>query len=471
MATSTGSTFDALLFTFSSAFTGPSFANFVTLVAGWIRCTGRHTITGAIRYGMGASRGKHFSTLYRFLSRAVWDPDDLGHGLLRRLLPLAGSGGIHLIVDDTLCRHSGPHFWGAGMHHDPLASTYGRGAARWIAWACGHNWVVLALWIPLPWGRGLAIPILWRLYRSKKLTPGAQYRKRTELAAELVRIVAGWLPAGRKAILLADTEYACRTVLRALPPRVDFVGPLPMNAALFDLPAAQPPRGRRRRKGTRFPTPRQIAADPGTRWRTLRVPIYGRDVSLKIKTFDALWWNSCGERLVTVVLTRDPAGFLQDRAYFCTDTSMGIDQILVAFSHRWALEVAFRDTKQRLGLEEPQNGWGRRAQGARRRRKRPGAQPRENQGRRAVQRTVPLIFCTYGLVVAWYLQHGNIAQDVQRVRDRSPWYRHKLTPSFADMLEAVRRELWTSQLQAYPALHRVRGKLAQILPEWLLAAG
>jgi hypothetical protein len=104
LATSTGSTFDALLFTFSTVFTEPSFANFVTLVTGWIRCTGRHTITGAIRYGMGAAHGKHFSTLYRFLSRAVWDPDELGQGLLRRLLPLAGSGRIHLIVDDTLCR-------------------------------------------------------------------------------------------------------------------------------------------------------------------------------------------------------------------------------------------------------------------------------------------------------------------------------------------------------------------------------
>ena len=419
---------------------------------------------------MGTARGKHFSTLYRFLSRARWNPDDLGRSLLALLLPCAGPGWIHLLVDDTLCRKSGPHFWGAGMHHDPLASTYGRGAARWIALAFGHNWVVLALWIPLPWGRGVAVPILWRLYRSKKLTPGAEYRKRTELAAELVRLVAGWLPAGRKALLLADAEYACKTVLRALPPRVDFVGPLPMNAALFDLPTSQPARGRRRGKGTRLPTPRQIADDPATRWHTLRVPIYGRDVRLKVKAFDALWWSACGEHLVTVVLTHDPSGFLQDRAYFCTDTSLGIDEILVSFSRRWALEVAFRDTKQYLGLEEPQNGWGRRAQGARRRRKRPGAQPRARRGSRAVQRTVPLAFCAYGLVIAWYLRHGNVAQDVQRVRDRSPWYRHKLTPSFADMLEATRRELWTTQLRAHPALRRVPGNLASLLPEWLLAA-
>ncbi|MGH6932575.1 MAG: hypothetical protein ACREEE_09100, partial [Dongiaceae bacterium] len=66
-----------------------------------------------------------------------------------------------------------------------------------VSFSFGHSWVVLALWVPLPWNaeRGIAVPILFRLYRPKKRCPEGKYRKRTELAAELLAILASWLPA------------------------------------------------------------------------------------------------------------------------------------------------------------------------------------------------------------------------------------------------------------------------------------
>ena len=110
--------------------------------------------------------------------------------------------------------------------------------------AFGHNWVVGAVWLPLPWDtrRGLAIPILFRLYRSKKRCPKGYYRKRTELADELVKVVASWVPDGQKVHVVGDAEYSCKTLVKDLPKGVSYTGPVSMDAALYAEP--EPSKGR-----------------------------------------------------------------------------------------------------------------------------------------------------------------------------------------------------------------------------------
>ena len=58
----------------------------------------------------------------------------------------------------------------------------------------------------------MAIPVLCRLYRSKKTTPPDKYRKRSELAAEMLELLRRWLPSNRRLVLLGDDEYACNVV-------------------------------------------------------------------------------------------------------------------------------------------------------------------------------------------------------------------------------------------------------------------
>jgi len=465
------STFQSIFYSFAPVFTDPSFQNFVTLMTGWMLCTVRHTISQVLLAGIGPARRKHFATLYRFFSRAAWEPDALGRVVFHLIIRAWTGGDLFAVVDDTLCRRSGPHFWGAGMHHDPLRSTYGRGKARWFAMAFGHNWVVLAIWVPFPWNplRGAAVPVLWRLYRSKKRCPESLYRKRTELAREMVDILCGWLPPERRVTLVGDGEYACHTVVRHLPENVDFIGPIVMNATVYDVPRRQPRRGKRL-KGKRLPSPLKLAQMERVPWKTITPVLYGREVPVMIKTLVGMWYSVAHTRLVRMVLTRDPKGRIEDRAYFTTDLSLSVEQILGGFSKRWSLEVTFRDAKQNLGLEEPQNGWWRRPKRIRRRRKKPGPQPRGRRGERAIRHTVPLIFCVYGLVLVWYFRHGKAGQDVARVRRRCPWYRHKKEPSFADMLGAVRRELWAARIMAYPSLKRVRRNIIRLIPDWPAAA-
>ena len=462
----------AVLTPFAAVFSRPAFANFQTLVVGWILCPGRHTISRVIQASAGLRR-KHHTAFYRFFSRAGWSVDALGTILLDLLLPFAGPNVV-VLVDDTLCHRSGPHLFGAAMHHDALRSTYMRGSAggKTVAFAFGHNWVVLAIAITPPWNtaRRFAIPILFRLYRSKKRTPRTQYRKRTELAAELLRLVLDALPDGCPVHVVGDAEYACQTLVRSLPSRVHFTGPMTMDAALYAPPTPYRGLGRPALKGTRLASPTGLAQRRATPWRTITADIYGRKVAIQVKTCDCFWYTVAGTRRVRMVLTRDPTGRLHDRAYFSTDTARSVEDLLRLFSFRWEIEVAFRNTKQTLGLQDAQNGWWRRAVHAPKPRQRAGPNPKGTHGMRAIAHTVPIGFLAYAVVVLWYVAHGDPIQDVARARRDAPWYTHKTDPSFADMLVAIRRAIWTQRLSAHPPRGGLPEKLELQLPDWALAA-
>lgn len=474
MDTTIPTSFAAVLLPFSFALSNPTFQNFVTFISGTILCTGRHTISRIFQAGAGPGRNKQHAAFYRFLSRAEWTLDLVGQilfGLLRPFLPAE----VLAATDDTLAHRSGPHLFGGGMHYDASRSSYGRGsnAGRKVFFAFGHNWVVLSVWVPLPWNpqKGLAVPILFRLYRSKKRCPAGQYRKRTQLAAEMVNLLAHWIGPTGKLLVVGDHEYACQTLLRDLPPWVSFVGPMPMDAAVYAPAGPYSGKGRRPRKGSRLPSPQKLAQDSSVRWKTLTVPIYGHDeVTIQVKTQRCLWYGVTGTREGLMIVTHDPSGTLEDRAYFSTDPNRTVEELVVAFSRRWPLECAFRNAKQLMGAEDPQNGWGRRRAGSRPTPKRPGPQPQGQRGQKAVERTFPMIFIAYAAVIVWYFHHGRPAQDVKLVREQLPWYRQKQEPSFADMLAAARRAFWLARFSRHPLLRVVAGQIVRALPHWLLSA-
>ena len=95
------------------------------------------------------------------------------------------------------------------------------------------------------------------------------------------------------------------------------------------------------RSGERLPTPAALAADGSVRWRTIRPTIYGREVPVQIKTQVGMWYCVAYTRLVRIVVTRDPKGRIEDRAYFTTDLSLSAAQILAVFAKRWSLSVGW----------------------------------------------------------------------------------------------------------------------------------
>ncbi len=470
------SSFQGMLVKFSAMFTCPSLWTFMALACGFVLCTGRRTISRVIQLGCSFEDRRHHSIFYRFFSRAVWLQNELG----RRILCLALELGllpenmkIILTVDDTLCRKSGAHIWGGGMHHDALLSNYGKGKSLVKFFSFGHNWVIVCVCIRTPWNahRWMAVPIAFRLYRSKKRCPKENYRKRTQLAREIVEEINTWLPRDRAVVLVGDTEYACREVVRGLPRRIEFVGPMSMDAALFDPPPANVKgRGRPRKKGRRLLSPKQLIVTEHIPWESHEMLLYGKTVTVLTKTQACLWYTVAGVRLVRMIVTRDPSGRIEDRAYFSTDAEMKVAELAQLFSLRWTQEEMHRNVKQHLGLEDPQNGWWRRPKGQRRDKRIPGPQPHKERGAKATTRTVPFILTIYAVVVLWYLAYGTAQDDVERARRRAPWYRDKSEPSFADMLAALRRHLWAERNFSAPSNKQGSSKINAALLDWVCAA-
>jgi hypothetical protein len=134
--------FAQLLQPFAPLMTAPTFANFQTIVCGWVFAE-RRNVTGLI-LAAGAVDRKHFSAYHRFFSTAHWSLQELGFTILDLVVPWLGEV-VHLALDDTLARKHGRRMYGAGMHHDPLLSSRGQAVMNY-----GHCWVVLAVVLRLP---------------------------------------------------------------------------------------------------------------------------------------------------------------------------------------------------------------------------------------------------------------------------------------------------------------------------------
>ena len=161
------STMVGLLVAFEPCFTAPSYRTFGLLMAGWIHCHGRRTIT-AVAVASGGVEGCHISVFHRFFSRATWSLDALGQVVFRLAVCwIPADQPLFILVDDTLARKTGKGVSLATMHHDPLLSS-----ARKPFCSFGHVWVVLALWVPLPMGE----PHYAVAIDATKLKPAVRYK-------------------------------------------------------------------------------------------------------------------------------------------------------------------------------------------------------------------------------------------------------------------------------------------------------
>jgi hypothetical protein len=397
---------------FAGAFTEPSFRSFQQLLVGWILCTARHTVTGVLR-AAGATDFKHDTSFHRFFRTARWEPDTVGLLLVQMVAEMLDANErIVTPLDDTLARHTGKHISAASMHHDPLLSTRTKAVFHF-----GHVWVVLSIVVTISrWDKSFALPVLVRLYRSKKVCEqeGRPFFKKTELAAQMIAKLAEALPAWAFHVV-ADAAYANRSIVKKLPSNVHFIGRSRLDAALYDVPDGKQRMGRPRVKGKRLPSPEARGRSP-RRWTRLQAELFGETVTLQVKQFDALWYVVSGSRLMRFVLVRGWPGHDHDDVFCCTDLELDAAEILRLFCLRWKLEVTFQEAKGRLGFEDPQC-----------------------RAERAVERTAPMALWTYTITVLWYATVGH-RLPVGRLR-ADPWY-EKTVPTFSDMLAAIRREIW-----------------------------
>jgi hypothetical protein len=96
------------------------------------------------------------------------------------------------------------------------------------------------------------------------------------------------------------------------------------------------------------------------------------------------------------------------------------------YAWRWAIEVAFGNARQVLGIGQARN-W----------------------TRQAVARTVPFGLLCLSRVTIWYATAGHAPADVTERRSRARWYTTKTEPSFEDMTIKLRRVIIAAKYQPH----------------------
>lgn len=428
--------FIQLLQPLASTMTMPTFDSLTTLVTGWVFAR-RRTVTRMI-VAAGDSAGKHYSSYHRVFSAARWSLDAVGLAVFDLLRPFLGEV-VMLGIDDTLARKRGLKMFGCGMHHDPLLSSRSKVITNW-----GHSWVVLGVIVELPFRKGhyFCLPILFRLYlnKSKAEQHHRVYRKRTELAVQLLKVLCKYRE-NTCFHAVADSAYGGKTVLCELPENCELTSRLVKDARLYAAPPERKPgtNGRPRKRGDRMPTPEEMLDG---RCRHVALDIYGRTEKARVAHCEARM-HAAPTLPLQIVAVEALTGGRGQEAFYSTCNQATAEQVIAWYASRWSLEVAFHDSKQHLGFEEPQS-W----------------------SRKAVERTAPLAMLLYSLIVLWFAREGHTAYQPLDC----PWYTAKAEPSFADMLATLRRQSMRQKVLSLALRGPGSRKIKQLLENVLAVA-
>ena len=426
------STWNALLLQLCCVFTEPTAEVWRQIALGWTLHRGPAAVTGIFRT-LGRLADRHWTVYQKFFYRAAWSLDVLNRALMVHVVapmilesgainPVSGKPVVDLAIDDTTAARYGKHVAHAGWFKD--ASAAGQATkGTVIHWA--HNWIVGAVTLRLPrwplirW----VLPVAFCLYRKPAdCDRRHSFHTRQVLAARMVRQVAEALP-DIEIRVAADGQYAARDMVKGLPPGANLVSRIRSDAALYALPPARRPSGRRGRtpkKGRRLPTPRQMAARRKKGWKRITLLKQGRTVERLVLGITCLWYHVCRDVPIRPVIVRDPAGREKDDFFFSTDATVPDAQIAQRAGDRWGVEEAILEAKQQLGFEDTR-GW----------------------CSKTVNRQAPLAMVLVTLVKAWYARCA--AAEPSLAPESTPWYA-KTRPSFADMLAALRRVLWQHRI-------------------------
>ena len=154
----------ALLAPFSGCFNQPVHSTFCIMVAAWIACLGRRTISRVWQTTGQAANTDHCYA-YRLFNAAAWNWDDIARIFLIELLcDLIPGSSVWLVVDDTLCHKRGAKVAFGGIFLDAVLSSRKHKIFRF-----GVNWVTLGVVIQLPFrkDRPFCVNLLWRAYSKK----------------------------------------------------------------------------------------------------------------------------------------------------------------------------------------------------------------------------------------------------------------------------------------------------------------
>jgi hypothetical protein len=325
------------------------------LVTGMLLASGRRTVTTWLR---AAGVSNDYQDYYYFLASLGRKSESVATQLvtlLLRTLPLPQR--LLLVIDDSPTKRYGPKVEGADVHRNPTPGPADQ------PYLYGHIWVTISLALRHPQWGPLALPLRAMLYvRRQTMATIPKFRRwprfatKLQLAARLVEwIVPLVKKAGKIVWIVVDGGYTKRPFLRRVLKlsNVVVVGRLRKDAHLRDLPPKLK-KGQRRGRGR----PRKYGkhrislakrAGQGRGWQTIECTLYGQAGSKTYKTFLATYAPAGG--VIRVVLVKEDHG---SYAFFSTDPTASVKEILEAFADRATIEEDFHDVKEVWGSGQQQ---------------------------------------------------------------------------------------------------------------------
>ncbi len=380
---------------------------FVALACGMILADRSTVVAMAAAAGMA----QRWRRACWFFSGAAWDVGAVGLAVARLVVKylLADGDPVIVAVDGTFFRRWGRKVFQARWAYDGAAQ-----GGKKVAF--GNTWVIAAIVCRVPFcSSPVALPVLFRLWRGKGTA------SQVELAAQMLGLLAAAFP-GRDVHGTGDAAFHGESLVVA---GTTWTTRLPANAVLY---GPRPPRtgrrGRPRVKGDRLGTCAQVAAS--ATWADTVINAYGHHTAVQVADAEALWHGSFKTAPGRVVLVRAPGSpKAYDLGLFTLDTKADPAAIAERYSWRWPIEPSNATGKQILGVGDACN-----------------------RVQKAVERTVPFGFLIQTLLIVWYTAFAYDPADIDGRRRRCPWYRTKTSPSPADMLTRLRRELLTARISA-----------------------
>lgn len=433
-------------------FTQPTLERFTVLLCGLIVTMGRRTVSRTLLTMRPVLQG-HWSNYHRLFSNAQFSMWSLAWVLICEVVKLLPAGvAMVLLADASVDGKEGEKVWAKGSHRDPVRSSRKKGQTKF-----GHQWLVMCILVQLPgFSRPWALPVLCGLCLSPKVA--GKFKLRPKTASQLARQLLIWLMRKmpqRRFILIGDYQVVTHQTVcfaRRHAQQVTAIGRL-RGDANFYAPPQDPNRrlrdGKRAQKGRKLPSPQQRieqlqATEQEVQW------YGGSRRKVKFAGEQTRWFNKHSAQVAQIVwvcVRGDEKQNRQDAFFFSSDPTMPLARIIELYASRWNIEVTFQETRALLGLETTRH-W----------------------CRQSVLRVTPIMLGLFTVVALLWAQ---LPKSKRRCYGGTPCYR-KTTPTFADALFCVRRELWQRGLLLR---HRGQSRCLDLLPRslrqtllWHLAA-
>ena len=266
-------------------------------------------------------------------------------------------GRLLVALDDSINNKTGRKIFGCGFFHDHTAKL------NQPRYPWSQNMVSIGL-LKMIKGRWSCLPLALRFYFMKKdiqaqsvtaEKSGATvaFQSKMAQAVEMLCSVAAHF-AGLPVLVVTDSWFGNDGLLRPLNKSeylFDLLSRLRSNITLYDLPPQRLPhqRGRSRKYGVKLGSVSALAAHRREQAQAVPVFLYGkRREVLAYEQVVMLKNLRCPARVVWVFRKT------QWVAFFTTDLTLSVQQIIEYYGARWKIESGFKEIKQEIGSSRSQ---------------------------------------------------------------------------------------------------------------------